>query len=448
MFQKFTFLVLFVIFPCFALAQSWSLISQLPAPSSDINSICVVDSNVIWVSCVGGYLYRSTDGALTWQDKSPSVSLDLFGVSAVDSMSCWVGTSDGTVARTTDGGSTWTPQINIAGSYINGIKMFDAQNGVFMGDDVGMGQVYQLRYTTDGGDNWLLSSTSPQANNEYGIINAWDWTDQNHFWIGTQNYDQNAPEVRLIHTVTGFQGTFTSINIQGEGGANGLGIPAIAFTDSLHGIIGSRASDSDFIKITTDGGTSWETADVPDSSSSFDIACANGLKDGSDIIRVLVADFANSEFKLFRTTDYGTTWTEEMLPAEAAANGFRQMEFLNDSLGFAGCIGGYIIKYSTSQPSGVISTNITPSKFILNQNYPNPFNPTTLISYSLPSSGNVSLKVYDVLGKEVKTLVNGFQQAGLHSISFNASALPSGVYFYRMEAANRFTSVKKMILLR
>ena len=99
--------------------------------------------------------------------------------------------------------------------------------------------------------------------------------------------------------------------------------------------------------------------------------------------------------------------------------------------------------------SNVIEINSTDSPdYKLAQNYPNPFNPATMIPYSLPYDGNVSLKVYDVLGREVKTLVNGFQKAGFHSIRFNASALPGGVYFYRMDAGKQFTSVKKMILLR
>jgi hypothetical protein len=83
----------------------------------------------------------------------------------------------------------------------------------------------------------------------------------------------------------------------------------------------------------------------------------------------------------------------------------------------------------------------------LNQNYPNPFNPSTKISFSLPTDGNVVLKVYNVLGKEVATLVNGFQKAGGKEVSFNASNLPSGMYIYTIKSGN-FTSSKKMMLLK
>jgi hypothetical protein len=99
--------------------------------------------------------------------------------------------------------------------------------------------------------------------------------------------------------------------------------------------------------------------------------------------------------------------------------------------------------------SNVIEINSTSSPdYQLAQNYPNPFNPTTLIPYTLPNDGFVTLKVYDVLGREVKTLINGFQQAGVHTINFDASGLYSGVYFYKMEAGNNFSSIKKMIVIR
>ncbi len=88
-----------------------------------------------------------------------------------------------------------------------------------------------------------------------------------------------------------------------------------------------------------------------------------------------------------------------------------------------------------------------PQNFRLFQNYPNPFNPSTNIKYNLPKEGNVSLKVFNVLGKEVRTLVNEFEQAGTYNISFNAFELPSGIYFYRLTSGN-FTQVKKLVLLK
>jgi hypothetical protein len=85
----------------------------------------------------------------------------------------------------------------------------------------------------------------------------------------------------------------------------------------------------------------------------------------------------------------------------------------------------------------------------LNQNFPNPFNPETVISWQLPVSGYVTLKIYDVLGREVAKLINEFQQAGIHNLNFNIQnfQLPSGVYFYIIQAGD-FTQTKKMILMK
>ncbi|MFQ3609155.1 MAG: T9SS type A sorting domain-containing protein, partial [Chloroherpetonaceae bacterium] len=96
-----------------------------------------------------------------------------------------------------------------------------------------------------------------------------------------------------------------------------------------------------------------------------------------------------------------------------------------------------------------------PKQFALEQNYPNPFNPTTIINYQLPTASNVSLKIYDVLGKEVVTLVNGRQEAGTYNFNFNASNLASGIYFYRLQASatngasgSNFVETKKMMLVK
>jgi hypothetical protein len=88
-----------------------------------------------------------------------------------------------------------------------------------------------------------------------------------------------------------------------------------------------------------------------------------------------------------------------------------------------------------------------PQKFELNQNYPNPFNPSTIISYSIAKEGNVSLKIFDVLGQEVASLVNEFQKVGNYKVSFNARQLATGIYFYRIQSGS-FTNVKKMMLIK
>ena len=88
-----------------------------------------------------------------------------------------------------------------------------------------------------------------------------------------------------------------------------------------------------------------------------------------------------------------------------------------------------------------------PSNFELGQNYPNPFNPSTVIKYSIPFNSFVQIKVFDVIGREINTLVKGQMNAGTYNITLNADNMPSGIYFYRIEAGN-FVQTKKMILLK
>ncbi|MEK7251079.1 MAG: T9SS type A sorting domain-containing protein [Bacteroidota bacterium] len=96
---------------------------------------------------------------------------------------------------------------------------------------------------------------------------------------------------------------------------------------------------------------------------------------------------------------------------------------------------------------GVTETPALPFAFALHQNYPNPFNPTTTIRYDLPSAGLVSLEVFDILGREVRTLVNEKLQAGSYERTFDASGLASGVYFYRLNAGP-FLQTRKFILAK
>jgi hypothetical protein len=101
----------------------------------------------------------------------------------------------------------------------------------------------------------------------------------------------------------------------------------------------------------------------------------------------------------------------------------------------------------STNPTAVEKTNEVPTSFTLGQNYPNPFNPSTTISFSIPQQSNVSLKVYNVLGSEVASLVQGNYQAGSYNVDFNASNLASGIYIYTLNT-NNFSQSRKMILAK
>ena len=116
--------------------------------------------------------------------------------------------------------------------------------------------------------------------------------------------------------------------------------------------------------------------------------------------------------------------------------------------------GSYAFQYgqtniSTSTITGIVEQNpgALPSKYSLSQNYPNPFNPGTSFNYTIPVSGNVSIKIYNILGQEVAKVFQGFQKAGNYTANFNASKLSSGVYLYRLQSG-QFSEVKKMLLMK
>ena len=94
-----------------------------------------------------------------------------------------------------------------------------------------------------------------------------------------------------------------------------------------------------------------------------------------------------------------------------------------------------------------IADNALPTEFLLGDNYPNPFNPTTKISFSLPQKSQIKLKVFDVLGREIQILADGIYEASKHEVEFNATNLPSGVYFYNLTTGSN-SITKKMLLMK
>ncbi|MCS7211837.1 MAG: T9SS type A sorting domain-containing protein [Chloroherpetonaceae bacterium] len=113
----------------------------------------------------------------------------------------------------------------------------------------------------------------------------------------------------------------------------------------------------------------------------------------------------------------------------------------------SGCQKGYNMVGNAPLSSTREPKSSKPQSFALFQNYPNPVNPSTTIRYALPTAAMVSLKVYDVLGREVATLVSERQAAGEYAVPFNATGLASGVYFYRLQAGS-YVETKKMMLAK
>ncbi|MBK9334352.1 MAG: T9SS type A sorting domain-containing protein [Ignavibacteria bacterium] len=130
---------------------------------------------------------------------------------------------------------------------------------------------------------------------------------------------------------------------------------------------------------------------------------------------------------------------ESLRPAADSPPGSPVSRFVKGALDF---VNGLITGIEPNSSFSAI-----PDRYSLSQNYPNPFNPTTKINFSIPKQGIVTLRVYDVLGKEVMTLVNEQKPAGNYSINFSAANLSSGAYFYRLESGE-FKDIKRMIVVK
>jgi hypothetical protein len=148
---------------------------------------------------------------------------------------------------------------------------------------------------------------------------------------------------------------------------------------------------------------------------------------------------------ILKTTDGGNNWEINTGNLNSKLNAL----CIKDNYGWAVGENGLILRTTDAGVAWIEdeSDNIPPTEFVLEQNYPNPFNPSTVISYRLPVISKVTLKVYDILGREVVTLVNEEQPAGNYEVEFNSKAISSGIYFYTLQAGS-FISTKKMILLK
>lgn len=422
--------------------SQWTFVGR---PSgANVNSISVVNGFVVWIACDSAKIFKSTDGGQTWQLRNAGIpNVNLLGISAVDTSNCWVGTFTGSIYRTSNGGSSWTLQHTFNGGFTDGIKMFNLNYGIYYGDPLGSGQPFQFRYTTNGGTNWLLSPNVPVSQNDYGVQNAWDWLDTSRIWIGAANATTGATSSRIFRTTTGFgSGSWSSVTLPGSGTSDGLYWQAIAFNNANNGIAGSNGGN---LRRTTDGGATWQLLTNPPGLGVVAMVTLHGFKDGSNITRLTTIGGAVS--KMFVTTNLGSSWTEETLPTQGVQNKVNHLDFVNQNVGYAGCAGGYVLRYGNPSAVNHLNTGV-PEVFRLEQNYPNPFNPSTTINFSVPKAGVVSMKLYDLNGREVAVLINEFKEAGNYSYAYSMpSGLNSGVYFYTFNSGD-FSETKKLMLVK
>jgi photosystem II stability/assembly factor-like uncharacterized protein len=383
-----------------------------------------------------GYV-RTTNGGTTWIcDSIPGTGNGYESqIAAIDADTAYVAVfvdstnaSEG-IFKTTNGGATWTRQnVYLTSLYGPGyIHFFDANNGVAVGDPN-----IETYTTTNGGLNWNPISMPAALQDEYTWVGGHGIsTVGNCVWFGTGQ--------RIFKsTDRGYTWSASAPEVQPT-----LWAPLFAFQDSLNGLY-ARKKQGDTACVyrrTTDGGTTWNP--ITDRVVNQIAATSLVHMPGSRATYIVSGGMPQGKRGLARSYDGGNTWN--LLDTY----GCMDIAFASDSVGWGDdfYFSNKVFKYG-GPPLGVAMRNemSIPLSYVLEQNYPNPFNPTTVIIYQLSVSSDARLVVYDLLGREVALLVNGRKAPGRYEVPFDASALASGVYWYRLTVGG-LSQTKKMLLL-
>ena len=415
----------------------------------------VVDENIVWV--LGGHEFTKTpysgfsktiDGGLTWTTGS-IVADDLqrfrFGsIFALNDRIAWVTMVDditlfhrGKIFKTIDGGISWVQQTsayqddNIYGHMPASIHFFDENNGFIVG-------YYGENYTTtDGGNLWTIvpDENMPEFIGIEKPMNSNFWTMGDSLaWHGTM-------EGRIFKTTDrGYSWKAYDVGL-------GKSMVFTSFKDELNGFATTPIINRKIAK-TTDGGETWQVLDreLPINAILVYLeGTENTYMYGSGDLPAAISSVPGYGF----TMDEGNTWLlEDDLPLDP-------LYTANSSTGWA--VGSTydknIYKWTGQNLDSLGSTvgikelrkDNTPVRFFLSQNYPNPFNQRTTIDYQLAENFKVSLIIYDITGKEIKTLVNTNQNAGKYSVPLYANDLSTGIYFYKLNIEGVEQSRKMLV---
>jgi hypothetical protein len=439
------FILAVLIQPAFA---QWTLCTPMPAVM-DYPGLSVYSPDGI--IAIGGdantaRIFKSTNGGLNWNDITGNLANTprIISVWAVDGNTIFAGdggsfSSQGgnaKVWKTTNGGINWVNILSTGGTagYINGIVFLRASPsfGIIASDSpAGPGQPFWMQKTTDGGNNWQ-PVTVPGYTGSFGGDHTVFVIDSLFFGFGISNSGSYAALTtdggltwnnRFLNNAGGYTTglAFNSDKLNGIGVGNGV-LPVISKTDN--------------------GGINWSSLNTGRNVSG-NFSRAKWVY-GTNICFVTAETGASGTIMV--SSNNGTNWNTQ---STAGVTGLNDIDLIYES--------GVIYAYAISTTGSVIKLQQTtgiktiggtsPDNFKLMQNYPNPFNPSTNIRFQLPGQSMVSLKVYDISGKEISTLVNENLPAGNYEVAFKGSNLSSGTYFYKLSAGN-YSETKRMMLLK
>jgi photosystem II stability/assembly factor-like uncharacterized protein len=383
-------------------------------PVCGVKRIAVNDYNNIF-TCAWG-VNRSFDGGQSWETINNGLSiLDVRAIAIKNDGTIFLGCGmynyaypNPCIFRSTDNGNSWVVLEN-------GIERHDVEAiGIDNDGNIYAGNVYGVYKSTNNGDSWVNIGGVRDARaiefNSQGDLFLASYYTYGGIW------KLPAGDSVWVNLLPGAKYSFF------------IGSNEYLYTDNMR---------------STDNGNTWlNMSGIQHAISSFTENSIGHLYCGT---------FAFGS-GVYRSTDYGDTWHQinSGLPTwDIRSVAVDKVDYL-----YAGTWGYSLYKTTTSTVISVEEENELPTTFYLEQNYPNPFNPSTVISYQIPASLNtskgrtlVTLKVYDVLGNEIATLVDEYREAGRNEVTFDASKLASGMYLYRLQAGS-FIQTKKMILLR
>lgn len=423
------FVIVFLSYSSYADAQWIRQTNGLPEDWNIGWAIDASDSNNVLFSA-GFELFHTTNGGNLWNkiELPDTIMETAIHVSIIGESHFWVATDLGKIIGTTDAGKSWTVRFNDESKtqFMNYIEMFDEMNGIAMGDAPFPSQKKPAVFlrTTDGGNTWIQSPDTTLIDVWSG--DTWRRLDFVSSTIG-YFYESGINPQKLLKTIDGCEKWLTT-------NYSGNATVIKCFDENIvliHSIVPTKISR------TTDGENSWEGSNFTSGwGNDFEFIPGNASK-----------VFFTDHDKLFFSSDTGKTWQEVFVDTIELKG--RDIVFPDQYHGWILGDSGRVYKTNTGGILTNTENNYTylPDKFSLTQNYPNPFNPSTKISWQLSVSSLVRIKVYDVLGREVATLVNEEKPAGKYEVNFDASKLSSGVYFYRLQAGD-FIRTKKMIVLK
>jgi photosystem II stability/assembly factor-like uncharacterized protein len=393
---------------------------QLPA-GNQVQAFADNGNNKLYATMTGNRIYSTTNNGINWLFSGIGLdSTHIYSISAKDSL-VFLSAQNG-IYRSTDYGISFIHLLNDIGAWTSKAIII-IENNIYAGFLNG------LYKSTNFGNNWVMVNNGfPQ----YPYVISLSYSN-NNFYAGLA--DQNA-------------GIYKSTNLGENWVRINNGIPNIypysIYSNSNLVMVGTALG----VYISTNYGSNWRLIpEIPGNIGLFGLTSA-----GTQNIFISAWDKG-----VYASTNGGLNWVsknEGLMSLRVTA-----MYIFTDYVYLGTNPYDYsreILRRPVSEMVPVIENNpILPTDYKLYQNYPNPFNPVTKIKFEIPSGfplgarGNdrVVLKVYDILGKEIATLVNEKLQPGTFEVRFEGSNLPSGVYFYRLTTEG-FSETKKMILLK